>query len=77
MGVIQDMKEELEESGIRTPITIYAENHAEWLTCRRCGEKYISRGKNDFGICRNCEAKEVAIMIGGPLSGKKAYEIKS
>lgn len=77
MGVIQDMKDELEESEIRTPVTIYADDHAERLTCRKCGKQYVSRGKNDFGICRDCEAKETAIMIGGPLDGKKAYEIKS
>ena len=68
MGVIQDMKEELEEMGIRAPVTIYAEDHAERLTCKRCGVQYVSRGLRDPGICRDCEKEEGYLLIGGPLA---------
>ena len=73
----QNQLEEFADDFIREPIVITAADHAERLTCRKCGKQYVSRGKHDFGICRDCEAKETAIMIGGPLDGKKAYEIKS
>ena len=43
-------------------ITIYAP--AETLTCRICGKDYVSRGKNDPGICRDCE-KDIKAKSGG------------
>ena len=75
MGIIHDVKAEyLDPAGVQTPVSIYATDHAERLTCRSCGKQYVSRGKTDPGICRNCEAKENAMLIGGPLDGEKAYE---
>lgn len=47
---------------------------AEMLVCSKCGKKYVSRGKHDIGICRECEAEENAHCIGGPLDGEKAHE---
>ena len=43
---------------------------AENLICGQCGKEYVSRGKHDPGICRECEYLnrfENAKMIGGPL----------
>lgn len=42
----------------------------ETLTCSICGRTYPSRGKNDSGICRECERDLVvreAPLVGGPL----------
>lgn len=75
MSVINDMAEKAAHWNPRPPITIYAEDHAEKLTCSLCGKQYISRGKYDPGICRDCEKNETmknAQLIGGPCDGQKA-----
>lgn len=69
----QDELERLADDYIRPPIAIMAEDHAEKLFCRICGKKYVSRGKNDPGICRECAAREKATLVGGPLDGEKAF----
>lgn len=54
---------------------IYAEDHAEKFICKFCGKQYVSRGKFDPGnICRECEKKQNATLVGGPLNGEKAYD---
>lgn len=68
----EDQLEEFAEDYIKPPIKIMAEEHAEKLTCRICGKQYVSREKNDFGICRDCRREEEAVLIGGPLDGEKA-----
>lgn len=72
MSVINDITQKV--SHWHEPPIIYAEDHAEKLKCRKCGKQYVSRGKYDIGICRDCEAKQNAICIGGPLDGEKAYD---
>lgn len=75
MGVIHDIYNKI--AHWRQPVTIYAEDHAEKLTCSICGKQYISRGKWDPGVCRDCERKETeknAHLIGGPLDGGNAYD---
>ena len=71
MGVIDDMAKKI-KPGYQEPVVIHAPT--ETLICRKCGESYFSRGKHDPGICRACEAKENAMLIGGPLDGEKAYD---
>lgn len=74
MGVINDMSAKMK--GWNKPV-IYAEDHAEKLTCSICGKQYVSRGKWDCGICRDCERKETeknASLIGGPCDGEKAND---
>lgn len=52
---------------------IYADEHAEKFTCAKCGRVYVSRGKHDPGnLCRDCEAEQIAVLIGGPCNGEKA-----
>lgn len=68
----QNQLKELSDDFIREPIVITAEDHAEKLICRLCGKKYISSGKHDPGICRDCRREEDATLIGGPLNGEKA-----
>ena len=49
-------------------IEVYAP--AETLTCSMCGKQYVSRGRYDLGICRDCEhkmAKQNAPLVGGQL----------
>ena len=74
MSVIHDMTEKASHWHEPPKISIYAEDHAEKLYCLKCGKQYISRGKHDPGICRDCEAKEKAHLIGGPLDGEPAYD---
>lgn len=57
----------------QTPnVTIYAEDHAEKLVCSVCGKRYVSRGKYDPGICRECQKERDAALVGGPLNGEPA-----
>ena len=73
MGVINDMAEKAKNWHPIPPI--YAEDHAEKLKCSICGREYVSRGKYDCGICRDCERAETeksALLIGGPCAGEKA-----
>ena len=72
MSVINDMAEKA--AHWRPPVTIYAEDHAEKLTCRICGKVYVSRGKHDIGICRDCEREQNAMCIGGAYDGEKAHD---
>lgn len=45
----------------------------ETLTCKYCGKEYPSRGKNDPGYCRVCEANMIQhTYSGGPLDGEVA-----
>ena len=37
------------------PVVIYGPG--ETLTCKYCGQEYVSRGKYDPGYCRDCENK--------------------
>lgn len=73
MGLIHDMTEKTKDWRDRVSVAIYAEDHAEKLTCAKCGKRYISRGKNDPGICRDCEREQNAICIGGEHDGEKAH----
>lgn len=43
--------------------------YAPVIRCSVCGEEYVSTGKHDPGICRECRKKEH--MYGGPLSNEK------
>ena len=70
----QDELENLADDFIREPIVITAADHAEKLICRLCGKEYVSSGKHDPGICRNCRREQDAILVGGPLGGQKAHE---
>ena len=74
MSVINDMTEKI--AHWHELPTIYAEDHAEKLRCSKCGKEYVSRGKYDPGICRECEAKKKAKLVGGPLDGEDAYDDK-
>lgn len=71
MAVINDV-EKKNRPDYREPVIIHAPT--ETLTCSRCGKSYFSRGKHDSGICRECEKKEKAHLVGGPLDGEKAYD---
>lgn len=46
--------------------------YAETLTCKFCGKKYTSRGKNDPGYCKECGAE----LRGGPLDRRLAGELR-
>lgn len=73
----QDQLEEMADDYIRPPIVIMPAEHADKLTCRLCGKKYISSGKNDPGFCRECLREideENAMLVGGPLDGEKAHQ---
>lgn len=75
MSVINDMAKKAAHWRPEPPLAIYAEDHAEKLTCFICGCQYISRGKYDPGICRDCERAETekaAMLVGGPYDGQKA-----
>lgn len=74
MSVINDMSAKAAHWHEPPKVSIYAEDHAEKLTCSMCGRQYVSRGKFDPGICRECEAKKKAHLIGGPLDGEPAYD---
>ena len=77
MSVIHDMTEKAAHWRPEPPIVLYAEDHAEKLTCRLCGKQYVSSGKHDPGFCRDCLREmdeENAMLMGGPLDGQKAHE---
>lgn len=74
MGVINDMAEKDAHWKPNPAITIYAEDHAEKLTCSKCGKQYISRGKYGIGICRDCEREQNAHCIGGVYDGEPAHD---
>ena len=77
MGVIKDVAKKVWNSIVHEPIWIFAEDHAEKLICAKCGRQYVSRGKWDCGICRECErleAQKNAYLIGGELDGQKASD---
>lgn len=65
--------ERLKKATQAVKIILFAEDHAEKFTCSVCGRVYVSRGKYDPGnLCRDCEAEQMAVLIGGPLNGEKA-----
>ena len=75
MSLIKDVFNKVRNWRPVKPIIIFAEDHAEKLTCSICGKQYVSRGKWDPGICRECEKEEAqknSYLIGGPLDGQKA-----
>ena len=75
MSVINDIYNKIRHWKPEPPIVIYAEDHADKMVCSKCGKKYVSRGKWDCGICRDCEKIETeknAILIGGVYDGQKA-----
>ena len=74
MAVIHDIYNKTAHWKPEPPISIYAEDHAEHLTCSRCGKEYISRGKYDPGICRECEREKNAHCIGGVYDGEPAHD---
>ena len=74
MSVINDIYEKAKNWHEPPKVTIYAEDHAEKLKCSLCGSEYVSRGKWDQGICRECERKKNAQLVGGPLDGRDAFE---
>jgi len=74
MSVINDITEKASHWHEPPKITIYAEDHAEKLTCSKCGRQYISRGKWDPGICWDCEREKNANCVGGPLDGEPAHD---
>lgn len=76
MSVINDMADKIKGwNPIPQPhVVVYAEDHAEKLTCSRCGKQYVSRGKFDPGICRECEKEKNAHCIGGVHDGEAAHE---
>lgn len=51
MGLISD--DTVKVAGENPYIIITAP--CETMTCSICGKEYPSRGKNDIGICRECE----------------------
>lgn len=73
MSVIKDMTEKASHWH-EPPIIIHAP--AEKLKCSRCGKEYVSRGKHDIGVCRECEKEQNAMLIGGVYDGEKAYDQK-
>ena len=77
MGIINDRTEKEKDWKPAEPIVIMPAEHADKLTCRLCGKKYISSGKNDPGFCRECLREmdeENAMLVGGPLDGEKAHQ---
>lgn len=74
MSVINDMTAKAAHWHEPPKVSIYAEDHAEKLNCSICGRQYVSRGKFDPGICRECEAEKKAKLVGGPLDGEDAYD---
>lgn len=74
MSVINDITQKASHWHEPPKVSIYAEDHAEKLTCSICGRQYVSRGKFDPGICRECEAKKNAHCIGGVYDGEPAHD---
>lgn len=56
----------------QTKERITINSYAETLTCKYCGDSYISRGKYDPGYCKECAAE----LRGGPLDGRLAGELR-
>lgn len=55
---------------VNETIRIFADGHAEILTCCMCGKTYTSRGRYDPGYCYDCEQQmkyQNAPLVGGPL----------
>ena len=75
MSVISDMSSHMKNWN-KPEVIIYADDHAEKLTCRKCGKQYVSRGKDDIGICRDCEREQNAHCIGGVYDGEPAHDRK-
>ena len=73
MGLVHDIMTKIRPD-YKPSEPIYIHAPAETLCCKRCGQYYFSRGKNDPGICRKCEQDLNAMLIGGPYDGEKAYE---
>lgn len=76
MSVIKDMAKKASHWHEPPKITLYAEDHAEHLKCSLCGREYISRGKYDPGICRDCEREKNAHCVGGVYDGEPAHDDK-
>ena len=74
MGLIHDMTEKTKAWRDTIPVAVYAEDHAEKFYCRICGKQYVSRGKNDPGICRDCEREQNAKCVGGVFDGEYAHD---
>lgn len=74
MGIINDMAKKAAHWKPIPPISIYAEDHAEKLMCSICGKQYVSRGKYDPGICRECERERNAHCVGGVYDGEPAHK---
>lgn len=72
MSVYSDLYKKAK--GWNQPITITAEDHAEKLTCSLCGKQYVSRGRFDPGICRECEKEKNAHCVGGVCDGEMAHD---
>lgn len=72
MSVINDMAEKAKHWHPVPPIM--AEDHAEKLTCSICGKTYVSRGRWDNGICRECEKEKNAHCVGGVHDGEMAHD---
>lgn len=72
MSVINDIYEKAKHWHPVPPIM--AEDHAEKLTCSICGKTYVSRGRWDNGICRECEKEKNAHCVGGVHDGEKAHD---
>ena len=64
-----DFFKQIADSFKRLRINAYAET----LVCSICGKEYLSRGKKDPGICRDCEIEST--LIGGPLDGTKVGDL--
>ena len=73
MGIIDDLERKTREW---QSVVITAEDHAEKLTCSICGKRYVSRGRWDSGICRECEKEKNAHCIGGVYDGELAHDGK-
>lgn len=74
MSVYNDITQKASHWHEPPKITIYAEDHAEKLICSICGRQYVSRGRFDPGICRECEREKNAHCIGGPCDGEMAHD---
>lgn len=74
MPIINDIAKKAAHWHEPPKVSIYAEDHAEKLTCSICGRQYVSRGKFDCGICRECEREMNAHCIGGPYDGEPAHD---
>ena len=76
MAVINDIYEKVKHWKPEPTIAVYAEDHAEHLKCSLCGREYVSRGKYDPGICRDCEREKNAHCAGGVYDGEPAHDDK-